>query len=308
MTAQPSSAAPAVPQDVRRGKGATYLALGRVSNLPTVWSNVLVGVLLAGAQPPLAAVVTLIAALSLFYVGGMFLNDAFDRHIDARIHPERPIPSGRVSATEVFTIGFGLMSTGVVLLVMAAAASGQSAAPSLVGGLALGALIVVYDLWHKNNPVGPLLMGGCRMLVYVCASLAVAGTVSPTVLGASFVLLSYLVGLTYVAKQETLTEFRNFWPLAFLLAPFVYVPSTGDVRSLAAIGLFATFLAWVARAVLLLRARAPGSIPRAVIRLIAGISLLDALLLVSHSSLLAGAIGVLCFGATMLLQRYVRGT
>jgi len=27
----------------------TYLALGRVSNLPTVWSNVLAGVILSGA-------------------------------------------------------------------------------------------------------------------------------------------------------------------------------------------------------------------------------------------------------------------
>jgi len=286
----------------------TYLALGRVSNLPTVWSNVLVGVLLAGAATPPRAVAMLMAALSLFYVGGMFLNDAFDRHIDARIHPERPIPSGRISATEVFVIGFGAMGVGAALLVTVALGSGQSAVPALTAGVALGALIVLYDLWHKNNPIGPLLMGGCRMLVYVCASLAVAGSVSPTVLAASFVLLSYLVGLTYVAKQETLSEFRNFWPLAFLLAPFVYVPTAGDIRTVISFVLLPAFLAWVALAVWLLRVRAPGNIPRAVIRLIAGISLLDALLLASHASSIAAAIAVGCFGATMLLQRYVRGT
>jgi hypothetical protein len=286
----------------------TYLALGRVSNLPTVWSNVLVGVLLAGTRVPPRAVAMLMAALSLFYVGGMFLNDAFDRHIDARIHPERPIPSGRVSAKEVFSVGFALMASGEALLVTVALASGQSAVPALGSGLALGALIVVYDLWHKSNPVGPLLMGGCRMLVYVSASLAVAGTVSPAVLGSAFVLLSYLVGLTYVAKQETLSEFRNFWPLAFLLAPFVYVPMAGDIRSLASVALLPSFLAWVVAAVLLLRVRAPGNIPRAVIRLIAGISLLDALLLASHASSLAATLAVGCFAATMLLQRYVRGT
>ena len=286
----------------------TYLALGRVSNLPTVWSNVLVGVLLAGTATPPRAVAMLMAALSLFYVGGMFLNDAFDRHIDARIHPERPIPSGRISATEVFVIGFGAMGVGALLLVTVAFGSGQSAVPALLAGLALGALIVVYDLWHKNNPIGPLLMGGCRMLVYVCAALAVAGSVSPTVLAASFVLLSYLVGLTYVAKQETLSEFRNFWPLAFLLAPFVYVPTAGDIRTVISVALLPAFLAWVAAAVWLLRVRAPGNIPRAVIRLIAGISLLDALLLASHASSIAAAVAVGCFGATMMLQRYVRGT
>jgi heme O synthase-like polyprenyltransferase len=286
----------------------TYLALGRVSNLPTVWSNVLVGALLAAPQTPPRAVAMLMAALSLFYVGGMFLNDGFDRHVDARLHPERPIPSGRISAREVFTIGFVSMGAGALLLMAVAVGRGQSVVLALAAGLALGALIVVYDLWHKNNPLGPLLMGGCRMLVYVSASLAVAGSVSPSVLGASFVLLSYLVGLTYVAKQETLSEFRNFWPLAFLLAPFVYVPAVGNVRSFASAALLASFLAWVVLAVLLLRVRAPGNIPRAVIRLIAGISLLDALLLASHAIPLAAALALACFAATMMLQRYVRGT
>ncbi len=292
----------------QRNRWGAYLALGRVSNLPTVWSNVLVGVLLSRADVTARAVAMLMAALSLFYVGGMFLNDAFDRNIDARIHPERPIPSGRVAAIEVFTIGFGLMGSGGALLVAVAVASGQSIVPVLVSGLALGALIVVYDFWHKNNPVGPLLMGGCRMLVYVCAALAVAGSLSPAVLGASLVLLSYLVGLTYVAKQETLSEFRNFWPLAFLLAPFAYVTTTGNIRSLAALALLVLFLGWITMAVRLLKARAPGNIPRAVIRLIAGISLLDALLLATHGSPLAAVVAVACFGATMLLQRYVRGT
>ena len=36
------------------------------------------------------------------------------------------------------------------------------------------------------------------------------------------VLLCYLVGLTYVAKQENLGHIRNVWPLAFLSAPVVY--------------------------------------------------------------------------------------
>jgi 4-hydroxybenzoate polyprenyltransferase len=238
----------------------------------------------------------------------MFLNDAFDRNIDARIHPERPIPSGRISAGEVFTVGFGLMGIGEALLAAVAMQSGQSALPALAAGLALGALIVVYDLWHKNNPIGPLLMGGCRMLVYVSAALAIAGTVPRPVLAASLVLLSYLVGLTYVAKQETLTEFRNFWPLAFLLAPFVYVPLAGDVRSLPGLVLWPAFLVWVIAAVWLLRVRKPGNIPKVVIRLIAGISLLDGLLLASQASALAAVVAVLCFGSTLLLQRWVLGT
>ena len=82
-------------------KLGVWLRLGRVSNLPTVWSNVLAALALSGglsqaAGIPALHVALLAAAFSLFYVGGMYLNDAFDRHIDARERPQRPIPSGQV--------------------------------------------------------------------------------------------------------------------------------------------------------------------------------------------------------------------
>ena len=55
------------------------LELGRVSNLPTVWTNTIAGVALAGTSPADSRVPWLLLALSLCYVAGMFLNDAFDR-------------------------------------------------------------------------------------------------------------------------------------------------------------------------------------------------------------------------------------
>src|SRR5262245_25196238 len=96
----------------------TYLALGRVSNLPTVWTNALAGMALAGALVSVGTAVALGLVLTLFYVGGMFLNDAFDREIDRVERPERPIPSGRISAAAVFRIGFGLLALGLALLSM----------------------------------------------------------------------------------------------------------------------------------------------------------------------------------------------
>src|SRR4029079_19649453 len=53
----------------------TLLRLGRVSNLPTVWTNTLAGTLLAGGDWQNARTLTVVAAMSLFYEGGMFLND-----------------------------------------------------------------------------------------------------------------------------------------------------------------------------------------------------------------------------------------
>ena len=51
-------------------------------------------------------------AISLLYTAGMFLNDAFDREFDTRVRPDRPIPSGDVTAREAFAIGWVLLAAG----------------------------------------------------------------------------------------------------------------------------------------------------------------------------------------------------
>lgn len=284
-----------------------YLRLGRVSNLPTVWTNVLAGVVLSGGEATGPVVLALLLALSLFYVGGMYLNDAFDRAIDARERPGRPIPAGLITARRVFTIGFALLGAGLAGVVVAAAVSpADHAWTAVVAGLLLGGAIVAYDARHKHA-LSPLVMAVCRVLVYVTAGLAVSGRLTPALGVGSLALLAYLIGLTYVARQETLTEMTNLWPLLFLAVPFlVTLPAlgAGGLTLLLHVG----FLAWVGYALALLVRRRPGNIPRAVVCLIAGISLLDALL-VAHAGApdLAGW-AVAGFALTLTAQRYIAGT
>jgi 4-hydroxybenzoate polyprenyltransferase len=57
-----------------------------------------------------------------------------------------------------------------------------------------------------------------------------------------------------------------------------------------------------------LRRRAKGDIPRAVVSLIAGISLLDALLIAGTGSLALAALALAGFGVTLFFQRYIAGT
>jgi hypothetical protein len=286
----------------------TALALGRVSNLPTVWTNTLAGVVLAGGAIDLRLPLLLLA-MSGFYVGGMYLNDAFDRGIDARERPERPIPSGEVSARVVFALGFLAMALGLALLAVTGYgfAHGTGFWPVL-GGLGLGGSIVLYDAWHKENPVSPLLMGLCRVLVYVAAGLAVVATLSLTLLGGAAALLCHLIGLTYVAKQETLGEVRNLWPLAFLMAPPIYGATVGGFDSPSGFFLWLGFVAWLGLAVSLLIRRRPGDVPRAVVGLIAGIALLDGLLIAAAGAPGLAWLCVLGFALTLALQRWVSGT
>ena len=110
------------------------LRLGRVSNLPTVWTNTLAGIVLASGTLVDARAPLLLVALSLFYVGGMYLNDAFDAELDAKERPERPIPSGQISARTVFIAGFAMLGLGLLLL-MAAGLDQESAFSAVVACL-----------------------------------------------------------------------------------------------------------------------------------------------------------------------------
>lgn len=71
------------------------LKIGRVSNLPTVWTNVLAGACLAGLHTDLPQLLWVMLAITLFYTGGMYLNDAFDADIDARERPAVPFPRAK---------------------------------------------------------------------------------------------------------------------------------------------------------------------------------------------------------------------
>jgi len=278
----------------------TALRLGRVSNLPTVWTNTLAGALLAGAAGFGGELALLLAAFTLFYTGGMFLNDAFDAAIDARERPERPIPSGVVTRAEVFGWGFGQMAAGVALLALV----GTTTA---LAGLALAATITFYNWNHKANPFSPVVMGLCRVLIYVGAGFAYAAVLPAGLWIGATLLLCYLIGLTYVAKQENLARVQNLWPLAFLAAPVAW----GAWQSLAtplAGAFWVAFTGWMLWALWYLRRRRKGDIPRAVVSLIAGISLLDALLIAGTGQTGLAVLALAGFGATLFLQRYVAGT
>jgi 4-hydroxybenzoate polyprenyltransferase len=287
---------------------ALALRLGRISNLPTVWTNVLVGALLAGGRLGEARLPVLMLALSLFYIGGMFLNDAFDRGFDAEHRPERPIPSGQVSAQQVFTIGFGLLALGMAAVaVVGRGADGVPAWRAIAASTALAAAIVFYDAHHKGNVLSPLVMGLCRVLVVLTAAFGVAATLPASVELAAAALLCHLIGLTYIAKQEHLDRIGSLWPLGFLAVPVLYGLSLALSAPVAWLPL-ALYLGVLLFALALLRRRARGDVPRAVITLIAGMSVLDGVVLAGAGQALPALLAIAGFALTLALQRWVSGT
>ena len=190
----------------RRPRWRAYLLLSRVSNLPTIWTNVLAGMCVVSAFVDGGAYLRVALAMSAFYTGGMFLNDAFDEPFDRTRRPERPIPSGDVSRREVYVSGGLLLLVGELLLVPRAQA--------LAFGVLLAAAIVWYDAQHKASPVAPIVMGSCRGLVYCTAAAFVAGMTLQAGI-AAVVITVYVAGLTVVAK---LAGPRARWLVPALIA------------------------------------------------------------------------------------------
>jgi 4-hydroxybenzoate polyprenyltransferase len=280
---------------------ATLLRLGRVSNLPTVWTNVLAGAVLSGGDWRNWRLGLMLVAMSSFYVGGMYLNDYFDRAIDGRERPERPIPSGQISARAVAAIGFCLIGAGAV----ATAAMGPAAVAMAV---LLAISIVAYDLHHKTNPFAPVVMGACRALVYGATATALSGGVTIFVAVAAVAIAAFVAGLTYAARQESLDKIGNLWPLLLLAAPMLV--AVGVFRQGAgAVTVYLLLAVWIAAAVYLL-ARRPvaGSVSRAVGWLIAGISLCDAAILASTGAIMPALAAIGGFVLTLVAQKYVPGT
>lgn len=129
----------------------------RLSLAPTAIADVVAGAFWGGAggAPPLGELALLGLASSCTYHGGMALNDWADRAQDARVRPDRPVPSGGVNARAALIVALALLVAGPLLAARVDANCGGIAA-----GVAACALL--YDVAGRGAWLGPALLALCR--------------------------------------------------------------------------------------------------------------------------------------------------
>ncbi len=287
----------------------TLLILGRVSNLPTVWTNAIAGYLVGGGFFE-AEIGWILGGISLLYCGGMTLNDAFDAGWDQEHAPERPIPSGALSRSATWWIGGMQLVAGSALILTT----------TEVGGTVLAALIASilgYNILHKRWVGSVILMGLCRALVYYAAWTAARsgmqlGPVSPLIHLIAVGTVLYVAGLTLAARSERiaaapltspLSRFLLLIPSAFPLFT-LYTESTLDLSRTWVIAGTLAAGAWIILCrTLLFRGKLSRGIPFAI----AGIALYDATVAILLD-VNGGIFCLCCFGLTLLAQRFVPAT
>ena len=271
----------------------THLTLGRVSNLPTVWTNVLAAALLVGAAPSAVPFSAVLLAMSLFYIAGMYLNDACDAEYDQQHQPYRPIPSGLITKERVESFALIYLSVACLLTYVARMSALQSQGSGSIGWLvslfALITFIVAYNRHHKNNPYSPLLMAGCRASVLLCTAYVLTASLSPLLLAAIIACVAWIAGLTYYAK------YQSGIPFALMAIPII-------IGLAISVNTPASLLPVAALVFLLLRMRSNVGL------LIAGVCLVDGIFIAAIWGLPGAVLSIVAFLLTQALQRYIAGT
>jgi 4-hydroxybenzoate polyprenyltransferase len=279
----------------------TLLVLGRVSNLPTVWSNCLAGRWLAGGgnawKLPL-----LFFGVGALYTGGMFLNDAFDVDFDRQRRAERPIPSGSISLDAVWKFGWAWLASGTLSLLF----FGKTTALLAV---VLVACILIYNLTHKFITASPWLMGLCRFWVYVIAGSAGAAGLNGWPIWCGSALAFYIVGLSYVARRESFRGPIPLWPLWLMAAPVIMamLMDAGSNRTPAG-WISLVLVLWIAFCTRPIFQSGEMNVGRIVSGLLAGIVFVDWLAVAPQCPRELSFAFLVLFGATILLQQFVPAT
>ncbi len=278
----------------------TLFILGRISNLPTVWSDCLVGWWLGGGGN-FAKLPFLFLGVTLLYIGGMFLNDAFDEQFDRQHRQERPIPSGKISAGLVWRWGWGLLAVGELLLFGCGVSTG-------VLGMALALCILLYDAIHKAFTFSPLIMGACRFWVYVIAASGGETGVGGWAIWSGMALALYVIGLSFIARRESLRGPLSYWPVALLAAPvaLALLMNVGEYRQPALL-LSGVLVMWTLRCLRTVFWTNAVNVGRTVSGLLAGIVLVDWIAAVQAPREL-GVAFIALFLAALLAQRFVPAT
>lgn len=293
------------PHAAPSGHLRAWLELARISNAPTVISNILAGAAIVAAGPALTPIALLAAAAVLFYTAGMMLNDVLDADIDRAERPARPIPSGRVSRPAAALLAVLLLATGLLIC-------SQISTRAFDAALALVGAILLYNVLHARTGLSVLIMGLCRGMLYILAAAALLpatdSLVAPPALPAVMLLL-YTASFSLVARREVApgrgSVLAAILPVILGVGVVLAAPAPLSQRLIAAVPV-AVALALAARHAL--RRSQPPDLRRAVLGWIAGFAVIDAGVAAAMGHYPLAAACVACFAATNLAHRRILGT
>lgn len=181
-----------------------FLRLMRPANIVTAIADILAGIIISGylAVPAfsLLPVFLLVIVTIGLYGGGVVFNDVFDAELDKIERPERPIPSGLITARSASILGGLLLLMAIVTAAFVHSAELMSLSVLLAVSIAIAALI--YDKWGKHHSWwGPINMGLCRGFNLLLGISIVPGAVMQY-WWLGFFPVIYIAAITMISRDE----------------------------------------------------------------------------------------------------------
>lgn len=191
----------------------TFLVLGRLANLPTLWSNCLAGWWLGGAGS-LAGLGALCSGVSFLYLGGMFLNDACDANYDAEFQRSRPVPSGAIELRTLWLLSLVWLGLGLFIL----ACFGTTTA---LLALWLTGIIIIYNALNKVLKYTRLFLALGRFLLYLIAASTALNGITGLTLWSALALAPYVAAIQLMILAKPPKHAVSKWIIALLAAPVI---------------------------------------------------------------------------------------
>ena len=199
---------------------SAYLRIMRISNISTVVSNVITGILfiffsnypLVKISPKITVITVIIGCL--LYTSGMVFNDICDLEWDRKNRNDRPLAKGEISKKNAWLLACFLLFLAYILCLFINIFT-------LLIALILTGFIFIYNLWHKNNSYSPIFMGICRMLLYYLGAFSLLNTITINdvfiLIYPSLMLCFFIVLLSLIARFSYQKKFEKLFSLKYLL-------------------------------------------------------------------------------------------
>jgi len=304
----------------RSEKIHALLSTARVANIPSVVSNVWLGVAVGMIRRATLAtpwkIAAGVAASGVFlYLAGNFFNDWMDRGWDAKHRPERALASGLFPPLLYAGLALVLGLLGVLV-------AGLMGLPTGMVAMGIVFWIMIYTVFHKRTTWAVIPMGLCRALLPVMGFTLFFPFVDG-IWPAAGGIFCYIMGLSLSARYESMQEPPKRVAViarGLLLAAAILIAWGNRGLFLDRIFIVSGVLPYLAWTSVCLRYRRK-PISRLVSSLLAGIPLVDWMVLLPVSLSLAAAgdgwsgfvvacfaIPPLAFVSALLLQRLAPAT
>ncbi|MCH2142964.1 MAG: hypothetical protein MK077_08220 [Phycisphaerales bacterium] len=286
----------------------------RAANLPTAWSNVVLGAALSvdlWQAHDFQMLCWTALCITLIYLGGMAINDGGDVAFDRACGSNRPVARGTVGAKAALILGLAMLFTGWAAQLAVVVCCKDCWIDAGISVSALAVLVILYQLLHRRSATTALiLMAGCRFCVPLLAATVLHDTVPVIVWWAAAAVACWTIGITATGRGERGGEQRleigGYWlSVASLgLFPIALTLQTPHWEAVGA-GLLVLLAGWIPA---VRRRCIMGRRSEAVCWAIAGLPVLDSAILLSAGHPEWAALCMVLAAITLGAQRYGRGS